>query len=165
MQLSNSWELQCPVHWNFTRTWPDEDPAFWPPKAFWFQAQIQKSESWCWSLGRNSNFDANKINFCKYIPVKKFLTWKILHMAVLQPRLLISLGPIHTGRAAQGEMQRKQIGPVVVNGSVHTARKHHQRKKHSNLRARLSRVLCELGLKFISKWFSVVQPTVVPGQF
>ncbi len=35
-------------------------------------------------------------------------------------------GPIHAGR--------KQMGPVDVNGGVHTARKQHQRR--SNLRAR-----------------------------
>ncbi len=41
------------------------------------------------------------------------------------------------------------MGPVVVNGSIHTAHKQHQRKKHSNLSVRrvASRVLCELGLK------------------
>ena len=33
-------------------------------------------------------------------------------------------GPIHTGCG----MQRKQIGPVDVNGGVHTTRKQHQRK-------------------------------------
>ncbi len=47
-------------------------------------------------------------------------------------------GLIHTGRAPQ----RKQTGPVDVNGSIHTARKQHQR---ICLRV-ASRVLCEWGL-------------------
>ncbi len=40
-------------------------------------------------------------------------------------------------------MQRQQIGPVDVNGGVHTARKQHQRK---NVRI-CARVLCGLGLE------------------
>ena len=38
------------------------------------------------------------------------------------------LGPIHTGRGTPRAMRRKQMGPVDVNGGVHTAHKQHQRK-------------------------------------
>ncbi len=51
-------------------------------------------------------------------------------------------GPIHTGRGTRCAMRRKKTGPVDVNRSVHTARKHHQRKK-VRIWARLApRVLC-----------------------
>ncbi len=37
-------------------------------------------------------------------------------------------GPIRTGRGTRRTTQRKQMGPVDVNGGVHTACKQHQRK-------------------------------------
>ncbi len=41
--------------------------------------------------------------------------------------------------------KRQQMGPVVVNGSIHTARKQHQRKKRFNLRVR--RVACPVWIR------------------
>ena len=38
------------------------------------------------------------------------------------------LGPIHTGRGMWCATRCKQMGPIDVNGGVHTARKQHQRK-------------------------------------
>ena len=38
------------------------------------------------------------------------------------------LGLIHIGRGMGRAMQCKQMGPVVVNGSIHTTHKQHQRK-------------------------------------
>ena len=41
----------------------------------------------------------------------------------------VRVGPIHTGgHGMQRSMRHKQMGPVDVNGGVHTARKQHQRK-------------------------------------
>ncbi len=73
--------------------------------------------------------------------------WKP-HCTVFRPRYFSSqggqhgLGPIHTGRDAQC----KQMGPVDVNGGVHTARKQHQRKNIWICTHIASRVLCGLGL-------------------
>ncbi len=58
-----------------------------------------------------------------------------------------SLGLIHTGRGTRCVTQGKQMGPVVVNGSIHTARKQHQRKNVPVCMRIASHVLCELGLK------------------
>ena len=43
--------------------------------------------------------------------------------------LLVStlIGPIHTGRGTRHATQRKQMGPIDVNGGVHTACKQHQK--------------------------------------
>ncbi len=41
-----------------------------------------------------------------------------------------------------------QMGPVDVNGSIHTARKQHQRKNITICARVASRVLCGLGLTF-----------------
>ena len=60
--------------------------------------------------------------------------------------VVLMLGLIHTGRVTR----RKQIGPVVVNGSVHTACKQHQRKNVPICMRVASRVLCELGLKILT---------------
>ncbi len=49
--------------------------------------------------------------------------------------------------------QLKQIGPVVINRSIHTARKQHQRK--NVLICVASRVLCELGLMCMTTFSSV----------
>ena len=38
-----------------------------------------------------------------------------------------SQGSINATQAARRDAQRKQMGPVVINGSVHTAHKQHQR--------------------------------------
>ncbi len=46
-------------------------------------------------------------------------------------------------------MRCKQMGPVDVNGGVHTARKQHQRKNVRICTHIASRVLCGLGLKFL----------------
>ncbi len=56
-------------------------------------------------------------------------------------------GPIHTGRGTRRTTRRKQMGPVDVNGGVHTARKQHQRKNIPICTCVMSRVLCELGLR------------------
>ncbi len=40
----------------------------------------------------------------------------------------LCFGPIHIGRGTRRLARRNQMGPVDVNGSVHTARKQHQRK-------------------------------------
>ena len=42
--------------------------------------------------------------------------------------------------------QRKQMTPIVVNGSIHTAYKQHQRKNVPICVRVASHVLCELGL-------------------
>ncbi len=42
--------------------------------------------------------------------------------------LPVTSGPIHTGRGTQRATRCKQMGPVDVNGGVHTACKQHQRK-------------------------------------
>ena len=55
-------------------------------------------------------------------------------------------GPIHTGRGTRRAMRRKQMGPVDVNGSVHTAGKQYQRKNVPICSCIASRVLCGLGL-------------------
>ncbi len=60
-------------------------------------------------------------------------------------------GPIHTGRDA------KEMEPIDVNGSVHTARKQHQRKNVPICVRVASRVLCGLGLKRLSCCRSVPQ--------
>ncbi len=39
-----------------------------------------------------------------------------------------NVGPIHTGHRTWCAMRHKEMGPVDVNRSVHTARKQHQRK-------------------------------------
>ncbi len=54
-------------------------------------------------------------------------------------------GLIHTGPEMPRAAQCKQIQPVVVNGSVHTACKQHQRKNIPICARVLSRVLCEKG--------------------
>ncbi len=56
-------------------------------------------------------------------------------------------------------MQCKQMGPVVVNGSVHTARKLHQRK--NILMCIVWRVLCELGLSHTAVLVIVVVIVIV----
>ncbi len=56
------------------------------------------------------------------------------------------LGQIHTGRRTWRAMQCKQMGPVAINASVHTACKQHQRKNIPICASVASRVLCELGL-------------------
>ncbi len=43
---------------------------------------------------------------------------------------------------------RKHMGPVVINGSIHTACKQHQRKNVPICMRVASRVLCELGLSY-----------------
>ena len=40
------------------------------------------------------------------------------------------------------------MGPVIINGSVHTARKQHQRKNTPICTCVASRILCKLGLWF-----------------
>ncbi len=64
------------------------------------------------------------------------------------PRVLTCfLGLIHTGRGMRHATQRKQMGPIVINGSVHTACKQHQRKNVPICVRVAWRVLCELGPK------------------
>ena len=55
-------------------------------------------------------------------------------------------GPIHTGSGTRCTRRRKQMGPVDVNGGVHTACKQHQRKIIQIYAWVASRVLCGLGL-------------------
>ncbi len=55
-------------------------------------------------------------------------------------------GPIHTGCGTPSAMRRKQMGPVDVNGDVHTACKQYQRKNIPICARVASRVLCGLGL-------------------
>ncbi len=45
----------------------------------------------------------------------------------------------------QRAMRRKQMGPIVINGSIHTARKHYQRKNIPICLCVAWCVLCELG--------------------
>ncbi len=59
---------------------------------------------------------------------------------------LRTLGPIHTGCGTQRAMQRKQMGPVDVNGGVHTAHKQRQRENILICWHIASCVLCGLGL-------------------
>ncbi len=54
-------------------------------------------------------------------------------------------GPIHTGHGMRCAMPCEQMGPVDVNGGVHTARKQHQRKNIPICACVASRVLCGLG--------------------
>ncbi len=56
-----------------------------------------------------------------------------------------------TRNAMRRTMQRKQMGPVVVNGSVHTAGKQHQRICVPICMRVASGVLCELGLTLIDQ--------------
>ncbi len=56
-------------------------------------------------------------------------------------------GLIHTRRGTRRTTQRKQMGSVVVNGSVHTACKQHQRKDLLICVRVAWPVLCEFGLR------------------
>ncbi len=49
------------------------------------------------------------------------------------------------GRETRRVTQCKQMGPIVVNGSVHTVRRQHQRKNIPICMRLALRVLCELG--------------------
>ena len=62
------------------------------------------------------------------------------------PQLCSRSGPIHTGRGMRPAMWRKQMGPIDVNGGVHTAHKQHQRKNVRICTRVVSRALCGLGL-------------------
>ncbi len=55
-------------------------------------------------------------------------------------------GPIHAGRGTWSAMPCEQMGPIDMNGGVHTARKQHQRKNVPICARVASRVLCGLGL-------------------
>ncbi len=61
-------------------------------------------------------------------------------------------GPIHTGRGTRCATWCKQMGPVDVNGGVHTARKQYQRKNIWICAHVASRILCGLGLRKSKKW-------------
>ena len=54
------------------------------------------------------------------------------------------IGLIDTGRATRRTTQCKQMGPVVLNGIVHTARKQHQRICGPICVRIASCVMCEL---------------------
>ncbi len=54
-------------------------------------------------------------------------------------------GPIHTGRRTRCSTRCKEMGPINVNGGVHTARKQHQRKNVRICVRIASCVLCGLG--------------------
>ncbi len=69
--------------------------------------------------------------------------WNIL----LQTGVFTQQGPIHTGRGMRRAMRCKQMGPIDVNGSIHTACKQHQRKNVRIYAHVASRVLCGLGLR------------------
>ncbi len=67
---------------------------------------------------------------------------KSINLQVQEP----FLGPIHTGCGTRCTTRRKQMGPVDVNGGIHTAHKQHQRKNVPICVRVVSRVLCGLGL-------------------
>ena len=54
-------------------------------------------------------------------------------------------GSIHTGRRTRCTARRKQMGPIDVNGGIHTALKQHQRKNIPICARVASRVLCGWG--------------------
>ena len=72
----------------------------------------------------------------------------VRHLSFARPRrdTLQPLGPIHTGRGTRRAMRCKQMGPIDVNGGVHTACKQHQRKNIQIYVRIASCVLCGLGL-------------------
>ncbi len=61
--------------------------------------------------------------------------------------IAVVLGPIHTGRGTWRAMPCKQMGPVDMNGGVHTACKQHQRKNVPICTCVASPVLCGWGLE------------------
>ncbi len=63
---------------------------------------------------------------------------KVLSLGQVSDVLFQSLGLIHTGRA-----RRKQMEPAVMDGSVHTARKQHQKICVRICVPVASHVLCE----------------------
>ncbi len=67
----------------------------------------------------------------------------ILHLS----NFAIPLGPVHTGRGAPCNTRMQIMEYIVVNGSVHTACKQHQRCVQMCLR-----VLCERGLRGGGSW-------------
>ena len=65
-------------------------------------------------------------------------------------------GPIHTGRGMRRPTQRKQMGPVDVNGGVHTTCWQHQRKNVPICTRVAFRVLCGWGLQIPNDfWFLI----------
>ncbi len=68
--------------------------------------------------------------------------------------LKFKLKRLHAGQVSKTRTQStqdagldKQMGPVDVNGGIHTARKQHQRKNVEICARVVSRVLCGLGLE------------------
>ncbi len=73
----------------------------------------------------------------------------------------ITLYP-NTGKAPfTQDVQREQMGPVVVNGSVHTACKQHQKKNVPICVCVAWRVLCELGLTKNAFYWSPLEMTLL----
>ncbi len=74
-------------------------------------------------------------------------------LRVLHP-VRVNREDVHVVKQATGSREKgmrcEQMGPVDVNESIHTARKQHQRKNVPICVRGASRVLCGLGLDFVT---------------
>ncbi len=111
------------------------------------QVQLWVPFRWCTQLPLFWQRSAHKSCKTKHDSVTAIKTQSEQHFSCRSVHSLVreNQGPIHTGRGTRRTTRRKQIGPVDVNGGIHTAHKQHQRKNVPICARVASCVLCGWG--------------------